>query len=194
MSALSGALAAATVIVALLYARGQVREASFTRQASMIHSFHEMYHNPEMRLFRRRLLAGEFGLPEEFDPDRLEVDDLTRFNMLLDQLEFMGVMIEQELLRSDLFISAFHRTPPFVWEYVKPWTYQRRAESPPPIKYTHLERLADVYDKYFLENYGTRHPARTETPEWSQRIESSDLSKTRLTDAAQSDAVPDGIA
>jgi hypothetical protein len=161
LASISGALSAATVLFALVYARGQVREASLARQAAIIQSFQQSYHERERRIFRLRLLKdGDFGLPEDFDGDSLAREDALQFFTLIDQLEFLGVMVDRGLLDFELVVAAFRSTPPRVWLFIRPWVLRKRAADPPPVHSLFLEKLAKKYDDYYQETYGMPHQAR----------------------------------
>lgn len=147
ISAIGTAVGALVVILAGLYARSQVNEAKLTRKITLLIEFQRQYHSVEFREFRRRLLAGEFGDPESFDPQNLSAREKHEFYMLFDQLDFLGLLVERQLIDFNFVFSAFHRTPPRVWEAVKPFTLRRREVTSNPLLGVHIERLARKYNE-----------------------------------------------
>lgn len=161
VGAVSGCLATVTVIVALFFARGQVREARLARDAMVLQTFRDRYHSEERRAFRRRIRDGEFGPAEDFDRRNLDPDDDMRFGIIIDELEFLAVMVERNLLDFDLVVAAFRNTPPAMWRYLEPSVRRARLGGLDPVSCVHLERLAMRYDEHYLRHHGVRHPAFT---------------------------------
>ena len=161
VGAVSGCLATATVIVALFFARGQVREAKLARDAVVLQTFRDRYHSQERREFRRRIRAGEFGPAEDFDRRNLAPEDDMQIGIIVDELEFLAVMVERNLLDFDLVVAAFRNTPPAMWRYLEPSVRRQRLSGRDPVACVHLERLATRYDEHYLKHHGVRHPAFT---------------------------------
>ncbi|MFI9237070.1 hypothetical protein [Streptomyces sp. NPDC053079] len=144
VSALSSALGAIVVIIAGFFAYSQIKEARHARHINLLLSFQENYHSPEARSFRHRLLAGEFGTPEQFDPASLNPDDFHSFWQMHDQIEVLGVLVEHRLLEFDLVLACFHRSPPRVWEAIEPYICRRRTEAS-PLEGQNFEKLVQRY-------------------------------------------------
>ncbi|MFE0045199.1 DUF4760 domain-containing protein [Streptomyces albireticuli] len=144
VSAVSSALGTVVVIVAGFFAYSQIKEARHARHINLLVSFQDKYHSPEARTFRHRLLAGEFGPPEQFDPACLSADDFHSFWQLHDQLEVLGVLVEHRLLEFNLVLACFHRSPPRVWEAIEPYIRKRRAEAS-PLEGQNFEKLVQRY-------------------------------------------------
>ncbi|MCC3773859.1 hypothetical protein [Streptomyces sp. UNOB3_S3] len=144
VSALSSALGTVVVIVAGFFGYSQIKEARHARHIHLLLSFQDKYHSPEARSFRHRLLAGEFGPPEQFDPAGLGADDFHSFWQLHDQLEVLGVLVERHLLEFDLVLACFHRSPPRVWEAIEPYIRKRRTEAS-PLEGQNFEKLVRRY-------------------------------------------------
>ncbi|WP_182883079.1 hypothetical protein [Microbispora sp. H10949] len=144
LSAISAALGVLLVIVASVYAHIQVKEARRSRHITLLLAFQENYHSISARDFRRWLLAGEFGMPEEFDADKLDRENFHRFWQLLDQLEVLGVLVKQNLIDFELVVASFHRSPPMVWEAIGPYVQKRRREAS-PLESVNLEHLVHRY-------------------------------------------------
>lgn len=144
VAAVSAAISAIVVIVASFFAYSQIREARSARHVSLLLAFQEKYHSPMARSFRYRLLSGEFGPPEEFDPSRLNVDDFHSFWQLHDQLEMLGVLVDRRLLEFDLVLACFHRSPPQVWAAIEPYILTRRTVAS-PLEGQNFEKLVRRY-------------------------------------------------
>ena len=162
IGAISSTLATITVIVALFFARRQIHEAKLARDATVLQAFQDRYHSKERREFRRRIRNGDFGPPELFDRKNLTEEDNIQFGILIDELEFLAVLVDRELLDFDLVVAAFRSTPPEIWRYVEPSVRAHRQTTSPPVLCVHLEQLATRYDEYYLQHYGVRHPAFTQ--------------------------------
>ncbi|MEU1179120.1 hypothetical protein ABZ464_15990 [Streptomyces sp. NPDC005820] len=144
VGAVSTAIGTVVVIAASFFAHSQIKEARLARHVQLLLSFQEKYHSPAARTFRHRLLSGEFGSPEHFDPAHMSDDDFHSFWQLHDQLEMLGVLVEQKLLAFDLVLACFHRSPPRVWNAVGPYILNRRAQAS-PLEGVHFERLVQRY-------------------------------------------------
>jgi hypothetical protein len=127
----------------------------------VLQTIQDRYHSKERREFRRRIYKGEFGPSELFDRDNLNDEDDIQFGILLDELEFMAVLVDRGLLDFDLVVAAFRNTPPKMWRYLEP-SIRRRQQTTSAPQYVHLERLAKRYDEHYLKHFGMRHPAFTE--------------------------------
>jgi hypothetical protein len=161
IGAISGILATVTVIVALFYARRQVSESKLARDATVLQTFQDRYHSKERREFRRRIYNGEFGPSDLFDRATLRQEDDIQFGLLIDELEFMAVLVDRKLLDFGLVVAAFRNTPPRMWRYLEP-SIRRQHQNTSAPHYVHLEKLALRYDQHYLKHYGIRHPAFTE--------------------------------
>src|SRR5687768_16696590 len=95
---ISAAINALVVLLAVFYAYSQVREAGLIRNVTLLLSFQERYHSLPARNFRHRLLRGDFGSPDEFDPECLGVNEFHEFWQLHDQLETIGVLVHRGLI------------------------------------------------------------------------------------------------
>src|SRR5262245_33167898 len=144
IGAVSTAVGTVVVIVGGIYAYFQVVAARRGRHLTILLSFQEKYHSIPAREFRRRLLKGELGAPDELDPESLADDDFHRFWEPHDQLEVIGVLVERGLLDFDLVLACFHRSPPMVWEAVGPYIRKRR-QTASPHEGRNFERLVERY-------------------------------------------------
>jgi hypothetical protein len=162
LGAISGCVATLTVIVALFFARRQISEAKLARDAQVLQVFQDRYHSKERRSFRQRIRNGEFGPAELFDRKKLSEEDDTQFGILIDELEFLAILVDRELLDFDLVVAAFRNTPVKIWRYVEPSIRAHRRNAPDPVLGIHLEKLAQRYDQHYRKNYGIPHPAFTE--------------------------------
>ena len=148
LGAISTAVGALIVMIGGIYARSQVNEARLARNITLLIDFQRQYHSLEFRDFRSRLLIGEFGEPESLDPETFDPVDQHKFWMLVDQIEFLGILVERRLIDFDLVLSSFHRSPPRVWNAIKPYILRRRARQRPLLG-IHFERLVQRYnDEY----------------------------------------------
>ncbi|MFI9247146.1 hypothetical protein ACIGXF_32265 [Streptomyces sp. NPDC053086] len=144
VSAVSAGVGTLFVIAASFFAYSQIKEARLSRHVQLLLSFQEKYHAPAARHFRHRLISGEFGSPETFDPSRMSSEDFHAFWQLHDQLELLGVLVEQRLLAFDLILACFHRSPPQVWAAIEPYIVERRNHAS-PLEGRHFERLVQRY-------------------------------------------------
>lgn len=144
INAVSAAIGSVVVIVASFFAYSQIREARLSRHVHLLISFQEKYHANGARHFRYRLLSGEFGSPEVFDPTRMSTEDFHSFWQLHDQLEMLGILVEKGLLDFDLVLACFHRSPPQVWSAIEPYILDRRRRSS-PLEGRNFERLVQRY-------------------------------------------------
>ncbi|MFJ7292823.1 DUF4760 domain-containing protein [Streptomyces collinus] len=144
VGAVSAAVGTVFVITASFFAYSQIKEARLSRNVQLLISFQEKYHSQAARHFRRRLISGEFGPPEQFNPTRMSAEDFHSFWQLHDQLEMLGVLVEQRLLAFDLVVSCFHRSPPQVWAAIEPYIMDRRIHAS-PLEGVHFERLVQRY-------------------------------------------------
>ncbi|MFF7747864.1 hypothetical protein ACFZCP_01175 [Streptomyces sp. NPDC007971] len=141
---MSAAIGTLVVIAASFFAYSQIKEARLSRHVQLLISFQEKYHSPASRRFRHRLVSGEFGSPEDFDPTHMSEEDFHSFWQLHDQLEMLGVLVEQKLLAFDLVLACFHRSPPRVWNAIEPYILNRRTQASPH-EGEHFERLVRRY-------------------------------------------------
>src|SRR4029453_13076181 len=72
------------------------------------------------------------------------IEESQRLWQLLDQLEVLGVLVDRGLLDFSLVEACFHRSPPMVWNVVKPYIHQRRQLAS-PFEARYLERLIQRY-------------------------------------------------
>lgn len=144
ISAVGTAVGAIVVIVASCFAYSQIKEARLARHVSLLLSFQDKYHAAPARSFRHRLLIGEFGPPEQFDPANLSADDFHSFWQLHDQLEVLGVLVDRHLLDFDLVLACFHRSPPRVWAAIEPYILSRRRLASPQ-EGRNFEKLVQRY-------------------------------------------------
>jgi hypothetical protein len=148
LSAISTAVGALIVVIGGIYARSQVNEARLARNIALLTNFQRQYQTDELREFRDRLLKGKLGVPESFDPKALQQSDYYKFWMIFDQLEFLGILVDRKLIDFDLVMSTFHRSPPLVWDAVRPYVLKRRKVGRTLLG-IHFERLAQRYnDEY----------------------------------------------
>jgi hypothetical protein len=144
LSAISTAVGALIVVMGGIYAKSQVGEARLARNITLLIEFQRQYHSQEFREFRHRLLNGEFGEPASFSPKTLQPPDYHKFWMLFDQLEFLGMLVDRKLIDFELVLSAFRRSPPRVWNAVKPYVLQQRQMGHPLLGF-HFEQLVQRY-------------------------------------------------
>lgn len=144
ISAVSTAVGTIVLVVASFFAYSQIKEARLARHVSLLLSFQEKYQAAPARSFRHRLLTGEFGPPEQFDPTRLTADDFHSFWELHDQLEVLGVLVSRRLLDFDLVLACFHRSPPRVWAAIEPYIISRRTLAS-PLEGQNFEKLVQRY-------------------------------------------------
>lgn len=144
VGAISAAIGTVFIVAASFFAYSQIKEARLSRHVQLLISFQEKYHSQAARHFRRRLVSGEFGPPDQLDPARMSAEDFHSFWQLHDQLEMLGVLVEQRLLAFDLVVACFHRSPPQVWAAIEPYIVDRRTHAS-PLEGVHFERLVRRY-------------------------------------------------
>lgn len=140
LSAISAAVAAVVVVVAGIYAKGQVAEAKRTREVALLTQIYERYSRDDVRSLRRRQIHGEFD-----NVDRLSTADYDALSRNLDQLEFLAIAVEHGLLDFNLVKAVFLDSPPRVWAMAQKYhAWARTPSDPGPA--SHLARLAARYD------------------------------------------------
>jgi hypothetical protein len=144
VSAVSAAVATVLVVVAAFYARRQLAEARLARHLTLLLHFQDSYQTLASRQFRRRLLSGEFGSPENFDADKLGMADFHQFWQLADQLEFLGLLVHRNLIDFDIVLATFHRSPPMIWTAIAPYVKRRRKVAS-PLELRWFENLVNRY-------------------------------------------------
>lgn len=148
LNAISAAVGVMIVLAAGIYARSQVGEARLSRNVTLLIEFQRQYHSWESRELRSRFFSGEFGDADSFDPDMLQPPDNHRLLMLLDQLDFLGILVYRKLIDFDLVLASFHVTPPRIWDIAKPYILRRRRTGTPLLG-IHFEQLVKKYhDEY----------------------------------------------
>ena len=144
VSAVSSVVGTIVVLSAAVYAHYQLKEARDSRNVSLLASFHDKYHTEQMRRVRRRLLNGDFGPPEKFDPEQVPEQDAILIYQMIDLLQFIGVLVERRLVDFELVFGMFYWSPPRVWAYLEPYVMRSRAAGN-PLACLHLEKLARRY-------------------------------------------------
>jgi hypothetical protein len=131
---------ASTVIVAvaLVYAGAQVREAKIGRRMDLLLTFHDRYHKEPVRDFRLRLLSGQLGLLDQLSPE-----DNLQLRNLIDELNFLALLVKNNLLDFQTVVSFFYYSPPRVWDKTQTYIQSERVTSPAYAQ--ELERLAGHY-------------------------------------------------
>jgi hypothetical protein len=119
IQAVSGALSAVVVIVACMYAAGQVREAKHTRAIHSLVTIHQEYQAPPLRKVRRRIRMGELEVSALGDEDREALDDL------LQKLELVSFLVSRGLVELEDVVALFPGIPAIVSK-VRPYIDQRR--------------------------------------------------------------------
>lgn len=134
-----GALSALIAYMALRKSRQQLEVARqsaaqqleiATRGATLnaILPFYEKYHSPKMREIRRAVYrAGDGGV----DPDRIKArpgwkDDIEE---LLNDLEFLGSLVSNELISFAVVESVFHTSVPRLYPRLRPYIIEQRESD-----------------------------------------------------------------
>jgi hypothetical protein len=138
IAAISAACGTLIVLAAAVYAYLQVREARLARTMSILWAFHDRYHSDPLRTFRRRLIGGELG-----GLDQLDAADIGMLANLIDQLEFLGILVNRKLLDFDLVVTVFPYSPPRVRKAVESYILPRRRQ--PPHYGAHFEEFIRRY-------------------------------------------------
>jgi hypothetical protein len=126
------------VAIALLYAGAQVREAKVSRRMDLLLTFHDRYHQEELRDFRFRLVNDQVGPLDQLPPE-----DQRQLRSLIDELNFLALLVKNDLLDLQTVISFFYYSPPRVWEKAQAYIQSERATSPTYAQ--ELERLVGHY-------------------------------------------------
>jgi hypothetical protein len=138
IQAVSSVASAVLVAVALIYAGAQVREAKVGRRTDLLLTFHDRYHQESLRYFRHRLLNGQLG-----SLDQLPSEDCHQLRTLIDELNFLALLVKNNLLDLPTVLSFFYYSPPRVWEKAQAYIQSERATSPAYAQ--ELERLVGHY-------------------------------------------------
>jgi hypothetical protein len=138
IQAVSSVASTILVAVALVYAGAQVREAKIGRRMDLLLSFHDRYHQEPLRYFRLRLLGDQI---DSFD--QLSPEDYRQFRSLIDELNFLALLVKHGLLDLQTVISFFYYSPPRVWDKAQPYIQSERLTTPTYAQ--ELERLVGEY-------------------------------------------------
>lgn len=110
MSAISSFVGSLVVLVALVFAWRQVREAKLAREVALLQNLYDRLNEPLMYAMRQRIRHGEFD-----DVSELNEDDLNVFNKLVGQLEFLGIAVDKGLLNFEVVRAVFPIAPLRIW-------------------------------------------------------------------------------
>src|SRR5687768_16578907 len=102
VSAISASLSALVVVAAAVYGALQVSELKKARGLQSLLAVHAQYRSSEVKLIRRRLLAGELG-----DVTKLSDTDQEQLANLLGQVELIAALVDRGLLDEDLVHAMF---------------------------------------------------------------------------------------
>jgi hypothetical protein len=138
IQAISSVASAVLVAVALVYAGAQVREAKTGRRMDLLLTFHDRYHQEPLRYFRLRLLNDQIG-----PLDKLSSADYLQLRNLIDELNFLALLVKNGLLDLQTVSSFFYYSPPRVWEKTQSYVLSERTTSPTYAQ--ELERLVGHY-------------------------------------------------
>src|SRR4051794_23097452 len=108
----SGIIAAAStvittivVIAGVFYAHMQLKEAAANRKMQFLWKFYEEYRSTERTVFRDRVIKGEV------DPVQVTGGDYFLLWREIDDLEFLGVLLAQELVDQEWVATLFYYSP-----------------------------------------------------------------------------------
>jgi hypothetical protein len=122
MSAVSSLVGTLVVLVAVVFAWRQVREAKLAREVALLQSTYDRLNDPPMYAMRQRIRSGEFD-----DVTELNEDDLSLFNKLVGQLEFLGIAVNNGLLDFGLVRAVFPTSPLVIWPLAERLIYKNRT-------------------------------------------------------------------
>ena len=138
VSAIRSVAALVVVVTATAYAYRQVREASRARTAATLLQYQQWQASEEAKAVRRRLFAGEFH-----DVNKLSPTDAYLLEDIVDQMEFLGMLVEHKLLDFSVAYTFYRYSPRLVWDHAEPFIRLWRQKAPGYGDY--LERLARRY-------------------------------------------------
>lgn len=121
MSAVSSLVGTLVVLVAVVFAWRQVREAKLAREVALLQSTYDRLNDPPMYAMRQRIRSGEFD-----DVSELSEDDRGLFNKLVGQLEFVGIAVNKGLLDFDLVRAVFPSSPLLIWPLAQRLIYKNK--------------------------------------------------------------------
>lgn len=142
-AAVSSILSSVTVVAAVYYAAGQVRESRKMRALDTVLTLHGDFMSPAFNELRRDIRSEALSPP---DPAALweSPDGLVMGNMI-NQMELLGVLVKKGLLDFDLVTAVFPFFPR-TWKSVKPFVEHRRSLGQRFNEYaTNAEYLASRY-------------------------------------------------
>jgi Domain of unknown function (DUF4760) len=147
VSAISASLSALVVVAAAVYGALQVSELKKARGLQSLLAVHAQYRSSEVKLIRRRLLAGELG-----DVTKLSDTDQEQLANLLGQVELIAVLVDRGLLDEDLVHAMFQSIPDIV-DQAKPYIKLRRQSH---AGYADLsEKLATKMVAAYTQRHGS---------------------------------------
>jgi len=134
VAALAGVLVAVVSIIQITLARRGATLAA-------IQPFYVHYHSGELRRIRGELYSGRLDLGALQDVDKKALEEL------INSLEFLGALVNNQLVSFKVVRSIFHSSIPDLWPYVRPYVLARRAQgvNPRPLYARNYELLAARY-------------------------------------------------
>jgi hypothetical protein len=134
-SALTSVGALIVVVAATAYAYRQIGEAARARTAATLLQFQQWNASDEVRSVRRRLPAGDFDAAGTLSPA-----DADLLEDVVDRMEFLGMLVERDLLDIAVVRTFYRYSPRLVWQHAQPFILLKRQSAPGYGEY--LERLA----------------------------------------------------
>lgn len=91
-------------------------------------SFYEKYQSERYRGIRSRLYKGQYDL------DTLNSEQEDELRDLLNMLEFLGALVETNLLGFKTVSTIFYHSPVDIWPHVQPFVTKIRSQENHPVR------------------------------------------------------------
>ena len=134
IGAAASIVSASVVVAATLFAFVQVREARRARLAQVVLDYQQWHASEPFKTTRRRLFTGDFH-----DLTQLRAEDAAALEDVIDQLEFLGMLVDLGLLAFEMVAVLYRYSPTKVLEMAGPFIAAKRGSAPGYGVY--LERL-----------------------------------------------------
>jgi hypothetical protein len=146
-------------VVALLYARGQLRESHNQAQIQHLMSFVKDFDSEQMRTCCRTYAQNRLaGTESAFEADRL-----------LDFFETIGLLVKRGYLDATDVWELFANDIICLYEDTRSWIKEERQEDPPA--YSNFVSLAEQVRDIEIRNHGSlAHPTSQEVREFWESL------------------------
>jgi Domain of unknown function (DUF4760) len=144
--AIAALLQVLVLIIAALFAKHQISEMKSARSAAIYLSLYEEINSPEAVERRRIVYSSTHNHSVEDIPETVRKD----INNLINQLDFLGFMVESDLVSLDLIAPFYYGTVIRCWDATREFVMSERLKR--------STMFAEYFEKLFVhcKNYVAR--------------------------------------